>query len=194
MTGASAYLVVLICISPIIRDDEHLFMAFFFPEVWEDNLVLEIGFMRLALGWITSRRAFLEGRGHLQPHWPWDTWVPQSAFSGCSCMKHPQGGSTSSCPSLVTWATRALEKVLLCDSKFQWKVPEQTARRACILLPLPSYCCLLPSDKSQALQKCCAESAGAALRKEAGSGYPTTRRLGGQVSLLLHPLEVLGLA
>ena len=56
-------------------------------------------------------RAFLKGR-LVNSHQP-------RLSSGC-CGKWPQGGSISSCPTLGTWATRALGQVLFLGCQWEW--------------------------------------------------------------------------
>ena len=61
--------------------------------------------------------------------------------------KWPQGGSISSCPNLVTWATRALGNVLFLGCQLEWNVPEETPK-ACVKVLHPPYP-FPPQDKSQ---------------------------------------------
>ena len=93
------------------------------------------------------------------------------------------GSSIFSCPILLPWAARALEVVFL-GSKLEWKVPEPTWKGLCPItffpLPITLRTNLKPSKSLMLRLLSCV--GGATLRKELGSGNPTTRQHGDRVT------------
>ena len=103
----------------------------------------------------------------------WILRAYQPRFSGGCYKEWPQGGSISSCQTLVTWATRALGQVQFLGCQLEWKHP-----RLVLLYFFPLS--LHPPYTSQRLPHHSAEGAvllkWATPRKEAGGGNLTSRR------------------
>ena len=134
-------------------------------------------------------------------------WIGDASkhlWSSCSYRKCPQGGSNSSCPTLVPCATSAFRKDSFLDSELECKVPEQTPKGLCLIAsspwsfthPLQTHAYLgLPTY----LLRC---PGGCTLRKEVWSGGLSTStnrpgwslgyfsRVWGQ--MVDHPFVVLG--
>ena len=116
---------------------------------------------------------------------PGEYWAHQHRFSRGCYRKWPQGGSISSRPALLTWATRASGPVLF------WVVLGGSTQRLCLLPSSPVA--FLPLDKSPTGTPLCSGSCPPQVeRKEAGGGNPTPRTHGAQRPHL--PLGGLGLA
>ena len=67
-------------------------------------------------------------------------WIGDASkhqWSSCSYRKSPQGGSKSSCPTLVPYATRAFRKDGFLDSELECEVPEQTPKGLCLIASSP---------------------------------------------------------
>ena len=67
-----------------------------------------------------------------------NTSAGKNWWASCSYRKFPQGGSTSSCPTLVPPATRALGKVGFLGCELEWNVLEQTPKGLCLTASSPS--------------------------------------------------------
>ena len=84
---------------------------------------------------------------------------------------------------LLPQATRALEVVFL-GSKLEWKVPEPTRKGLCPItfFPLPITLRTILNPRKSLMLRLLLCVGGATLRKELGSGNPTTRQHGDRVT------------
>ena len=94
-------------------------------------------------------------------------------WSSCSYRKCPQGGSTSSCWSLVPPVTRALGKVSFLRCKLEWNVPERTPKGLCLTTSSPwSFTSVLHTHPYQGHHSCWSAYEAARSGRKLWSGTP----------------------
>ena len=118
--GIWLLVVILIGIIPvIISDAKHLILCpsgFFLSLKEWGKLTFETGFLKVSCVW-NSFLQYLPQDLSWGQLWLTAFWIggaSQHWWASCYYRMFPQGGSTSSCPTLVPPATRALGKVQCC--------------------------------------------------------------------------------
>ena len=98
---------------------------------WLDGITdsMDMCWVNSGSWWWTGRPGVLQSMGsqRIRHH-----WVTELNRANCSYRKCPQGGSTSSCPTLVPPATPALGKVGFLVYKREWNVLKQTSNGLCL--------------------------------------------------------------